>query len=91
MTIDLQVANIQQQISQLTLKLADLKEQHAHFEDQQNQTNADVKQRIDILSLALAEQYEQILAVTEQGMTIMGALAELYEEIMVYEELVEGV
>ena len=104
MTLDMQIANMQQQVGQLTSGLADLKEQHAHFEESQQATNAQVQERlnsleaavhsiidtVDILSLALAEQYEQTLAVTEQGVTIMGALAEVYEEIMIYDDPAGG-
>lgn len=97
MTLDLQMTNMQQQVGQLASGLADLKEQHALFEESQRATNAQVQERLnsleaavhsiidtmDILSLALAEQYEQTLAVTEQGVIIMGAIAEVYEEIMI--------
>lgn len=104
MTLDLQITNMQQQVGQLTSGLAALKEQHSLFEESQQATNAQVQERldsleaavhsiidtVDILSLALAEQYEQTLAVTEQGVTIMGAIAEVYEEIMIYDDPAGG-
>lgn len=104
MTLDLQITNMQQQVDQLASGLAALKEQHAHFEESQQATNEQVQERldsleaavhsiidtVDILSLALAEQYEQTLAVTEQGVTIMGAIAEVYEEIMIYDDPARG-
>lgn len=100
MPLDIQLAQQRQLISQVTNELVKLKEQHKDFEDQQQLINTDTQQRLDeldkaihsvietvgILSLALAEQYEQTLAVNEQGVIIMGAIADVYEEIMVYDD-----
>lgn len=100
MPLDVQLAQQRQLISQVTNELVKLKEQHRDFEGQQRLINTDTQQRLDeldkaihsiidtmgILSLALAEQYEQTLAISEQQMVTMGAIAEVYEEIMIYDE-----
>lgn len=100
MPLDMQLAIVQQRVGQLTSKLADFEKQYKDFEGQQRLINTDTQQRLDeldkaihsiidtmgILSLALAEQYEQTLAISEQQMVTMGAIAEVYEEIMIYDE-----
>lgn len=100
MPLDVQLAQQCQLISQVTNELVKLKEQHKDFEDQQQLINTDTQQRLDeldkaihsvietvgILSLALAEQYEQTLAISDQQIVTMGAIADVYEEIMVYDD-----
>lgn len=100
MPLDVQLAQQRQLISQVTNELVKLKEQHKDFEDQQQLINTDTQQRLDeldkaihsvietvgILSLALAEQYEQTLAISDQQIVTMGAIADVYEEIMVYDD-----
>lgn len=101
MTLDIQIEMQRQAIARLNNEVASLKTQQQDFEDGQQATNTIMQQRldnlddaistitntVDILSLALAEQYEQSLAISEQQTVTMAAIAELYEEIMIYEEM----
>lgn len=105
MPLDVQLTQQRQMIGQVANELVKLKEQYKDFEGQQRLINTDTQQRLDaldkairsiietvgILSLALAEQYEQSLAISEQQMVTMGAIADVYEEIMIYDDPVKEV
>lgn len=104
MTLDIQIEMQRQAIARLNNEVASLKTQQQDFEDGQQATNTIMQQRLDnlddaistitdtvgILSLALAEQYEQSLAIADQQVVTMGAIAELYEEIMLYDDPTGG-